>query len=95
MEEILGVKQALSKNRQHDDWVSTRQDLIEADEVDDLMGDGTRTRYQRLFWEPSVEDDVRYPFFHVFCRNLPIHLLMTVWRFVESRHGGYPGEIAT
>lgn len=59
MEDILGVRNVSKKFREYDDWVSSRQTLIEADEVDELMGDSTRTRYQRLFWEPSVEGDVR------------------------------------
>lgn len=58
MEEVLGVKEDLSKFRRHEDWVGSRTDLIEADEVDELSEDVTRTRYQRLFWEPTVEKDV-------------------------------------
>lgn len=60
MENILGVTYDASKHKTHEDWVESRIHTVEADALDQAEGDNqARTRYQRMFWEPVVEGQVR------------------------------------
>ena len=60
MEQILGVMYDASKLKTHEHWVESRINTVEADALDQAEGDNkARTRYQRMFWEPVVEGEVR------------------------------------
>jgi hypothetical protein len=60
MEQLLGVTYDASKHKTHEDWVESRIQTVEADALDQVEGDErARTRYQRMFWEPVVEGQVR------------------------------------
>ena len=60
MEQILGVTYDASKHKTHEHWVESRINTVEADALDQAEGDNkARTRYQRMFWEPVVEGQVR------------------------------------
>jgi hypothetical protein len=60
MEQILSVTYDASKHKTHEDWVESRIHTAEADALDQAEGDNqARTRYQRMFWEPVVEGQVR------------------------------------
>jgi hypothetical protein len=62
MEQILGVTYDASKHKTHEHWVESRINTVEADALDQAEGDNkARTRYQRMFWEPVVEGQVREP----------------------------------
>jgi hypothetical protein len=60
MEQILGVTYDASKYKMHEAWVQSRIQTVEADLLDQVEGDDqARARYQRMFWEPVVEGQVR------------------------------------
>jgi hypothetical protein len=60
MEQILGVAYDASKYKIHEAWVQSRIQTVEADLLDQVEGDDqARARYQRMFWEPVVEGQVR------------------------------------
>ena len=60
MEQILGVAYDAGKYKTHEHWVESRIDTVEADALDQAERDNkARTRYQRMFWEPVVEGEVR------------------------------------
>lgn len=60
MEQILGVTYDAGKYKSHEHWVESRIHTVEADALDQAEGDNqARTRYQRMFWEPVVEGQVR------------------------------------
>lgn len=60
MEQILGVTYDARKHKTHEHWVESRINTVEADALDQAEGDNkARTRYQRMFWEPVVEGEVR------------------------------------
>ena len=62
MEQILGVTYDASKYKTHEHWVESRINTVEADALDQAEGNNkARTRYQRMFWEPVVEGQVREP----------------------------------
>lgn len=82
MEDILGVKEDISKFRSHENWVESREDVTKADALEANSEDRTRARYQRMFWEPTVENDVCIYFFSTFC--YPGELLSTLLRSTGS-----------
>jgi hypothetical protein len=59
MEQILGVTRDAREHKTHEDWVQSRMKTVEADALDQVEGDQARARYQRMFWEPVVEGQVR------------------------------------
>ena len=60
MEQILGVVHDAREHKTHEDWVASRMKTVEADALDQVEGDDqARARYQRMFWEPVVEGQVR------------------------------------
>jgi len=60
MEQILGVTYDARKHKTHEHWVESRINTVEADALDQAEGENkARTRYQRMFWEPVVEGQVR------------------------------------
>lgn len=59
MEWHLGVKAELQEHQSHEEWVQSRLSAVEADKLYDLQGDEmARSRYERMFFEPTLEGQV-------------------------------------
>ncbi len=85
MEQILGVTYDASKHKTHEHWVESRIDAVEADALDQAEGHNkARTRYQRMFWEPVVEGQVRDPHTSSFTRHLTSSGTYPPHRFAEG-----------
>lgn len=63
MENALGVieKQASLRGARRTGGQELGEDAVEADELSEATKNVARDRYQRLFWEPVVEGQVRLP----------------------------------